>query len=1244
MFKTSDSFRCSVLVFRPSVFSTFDCILSRILSCVAPLLLILGVALCGQVAHAQTAVFSGTQGLNFGTTAVASTSPAQALTFTFTNATAATIGAPLPLTQGACSSANAACHNATSNALDFAVASGGSCDTTTAYGTSAATSCTVNVTFTPTAPGQRNGAVELTNSSGAVIATAYVYGTGTGPMVGFPPATIKTVAGNGANGFGGDGGPATSAQISSPENVALDGAGSIYIADAANHRVRKVTPQGTMTTVAGNGTIGFGGDGGPATSAQLSSPVGVAIDSAGNLYIVDADSNTVRKVIPSGTITTVAGNDTAGYSGDNGPATSAQLSFPEGVAVDTAGNLYIADTLNNVIRKVSLSGTITSFVGNGTLGFSGDGGQATSAQLSNPFGVAASAGNLYIADFANDRVREVNLSTGIITTAAGNGTQGFSGDNGPATSAELSNPTSVAVDGVGNLYIADINNNLVRKVNTSGTITTVAGNGSQGFGGDNGPATGAKLFFPQGVAVDGVANLFVADLGNRRIREVNISSAPSLSFATTNVGSVGSNTVTVQVANIGNGPLTFESTPTVSLNFGLAANTCISGTSIPVGGSCDVEAFFAPTVPGNPLTGSIILTDNAFNAASAGFTQTITLSGVAPVPPPVVNRVLPSAGSPSGATVVTITGNYFTGATSVTFGGVVAPSFVVVSDTQITTVSPAGTLGSTVDIVVTTPQGSSGTSAADKFQYAIALAAAATSPSVTLALGTAANFTPVTATNGVPPYSYAISSGTLPTGLNINASTGAISGTPTASVTNAGYTVTVTDAAAETASAGFTLTVNQTAQSINFTQPASPVVYGVAPISLSATANSGLSVALSVASGPGTISGSTLTVTGVGTIVIAANQPGNAIYSAAAQVTRSLVVNSSTLNISANNTSKVYGTANPVFTGTVAGQQNGDTFAESFSTTATQSSPVNTYAIVPNVTGTNLGDYTVSAANGTLTVTQAASSVSLIASASSINAGQTLALTATVIDATPNSIGTPTGTVVFLDGATQLGTVALTNGAASLTVNSLAPNVAHSLTATYAGDTNFSGSGVSVPVAITVGGSLDFILGAPSSVDLSTTAGGTVTTNFDIAPLSGSYAGPVSFSTTGLPTGATASFSPDSIAANTSTQQAVALSVQLPKTTASNVDNDPWRPAAPVALGVLLLPFATVRRLRKSLSGRITMLVLLFAVGFAGGASLSGCSGGGPAVKTPTSQTYTVTVTATAGSLTHSFQINITVQ
>ena len=324
---------------------------------------------------------------------------------------------------------------------------------------------------------------------------------------------LSLIAGNGTSGFSGENGPATSAQLSSPSGLAVDSAGNLYIADTGNRRIRKIS-NGVITTVAGNGTLGFSGDNGPAISAQLNFPFGVAVDSTGNLYISDA--NRIRK-ISNGVITTAAGISgfPGGFSGDNGPATSAQLSEPTGLAVDSAGNLYIADTGNNRIRKVS-NGVITTVAGGGT---GGDNGPATNAALNlilPSSGVAVdSAGNLYIGE--PDRIRKV--SNGVITTVAGGGAPApLVGDNGPATSAPLSYVYGVAVDSAADLFIADHDSERIRKV-ANGVITTVAGGGYSL--GDNGPATGAQLNFSQGIAVDAGGNVYIVDSSNSLIRKVS---------------------------------------------------------------------------------------------------------------------------------------------------------------------------------------------------------------------------------------------------------------------------------------------------------------------------------------------------------------------------------------------------------------------------------------------------------------------------------------------------------------------------------------------------------------------------------------------------------------------------------------------------------------------------------------------------------------------------------------------------
>ena len=341
---------------------------------------------------------------------------------------------------------------------------------------------------------------------------------------------ISTVAGAGSFGFGGDGGPAAAGQLRSPSGVAVDGAGNLYIADTDNHRIRKVDATGTITTIAGTGEPVVGlivwdvGDGGPATAAPLSSPGGVAVDGGGNVYIADTGRSRIRKVDAAGVISTVAGSFLGGFGGDGGPAVEAALYYPEGVAVDGAGNLFIADSLNDRIRKVDAAGVISTVAGTGSFGFSGDGGPAVEAQLNDPADVTTDgAGNLYIADRYNDRIRKVD-SAGVISTVAGTGESlgGFSGDGGPATAALLSSPEGVAVDGAGNLFIADRYNDRIRKVDSAGVISTVAGTGESfgGFSGDGGPATAALLSSPEGVAVDGAGNLFIADTDNHLVRKL----------------------------------------------------------------------------------------------------------------------------------------------------------------------------------------------------------------------------------------------------------------------------------------------------------------------------------------------------------------------------------------------------------------------------------------------------------------------------------------------------------------------------------------------------------------------------------------------------------------------------------------------------------------------------------------------------------------------------------------------------
>jgi sugar lactone lactonase YvrE len=314
---------------------------------------------------------------------------------------------------------------------------------------------------------------------------------------------------------------ATETEISLVDGIAVDRKGNIYIARRANNIISRVDTKGNMTRFAGTGEFGFDGDGGKATDAKLKIPAGLTFDKKGNLYIADRNNHRVRKVDTRGIITTIAGNGTAGFSGDGGKATEAMLKHPSGIVTDDKGNIYISDRSNDRIRVVNSKGIISTIAGNGMDGFKGDSGPATKAQLSRPFGLALDKkGNLYIADRGNNRVRRVNPQ-GIIHTVAGDGGFFFMGDNGPAYRASIAGPTGVAVDKNGVLYIADRNNNRVRSVDTQGMIRTVAGTGQQHYNGDSELARDSNLYLPFGVALDADDNLLVIDRSHYRIRQID---------------------------------------------------------------------------------------------------------------------------------------------------------------------------------------------------------------------------------------------------------------------------------------------------------------------------------------------------------------------------------------------------------------------------------------------------------------------------------------------------------------------------------------------------------------------------------------------------------------------------------------------------------------------------------------------------------------------------------------------------
>jgi uncharacterized protein (TIGR03437 family) len=455
--------------------------------------------------------------------------------------------------------------------------------------------------------------------------------------------TISTIAGNGVAGFSGDAGAAGLAQLNSPSGMALDKSGNIYVADSGNQRIREILTNGTINTVAGNGTAGYAGDGAAATSASLFRPSAVAVDGSGNLYIADAGNNVIRKITGSN-ISTIAGVYALGpgYNGDGATAINSQLNNPLGVAVDTAGNIYIADFGNNRIRKIGTDGKISTFAGTGIAGVLGDSGAATRATLNGPRAVAVdAAGNLYIADSNNQRVRVVTASNGVITTVAGTGTAGFLGDLGPANKAQLNQPRGVGADNAGNVYIADYSNSRIRKVSLNGAIATIAGNGRIAYSGDGGPATSASLQFPLAALTDTSGKVYIADTQNNVVRQLT----PDASTAKPAVSPGG-------ILN----PLEFGGSTTLAPGSwveiygtdlasiardwtgafdGINAPTLLGGTNVSIGGVPAALSYVSPgqvnaQVPSTVATGAqnVVVTSTAGAGAPVSVTVQATQPGL----------------------------------------------------------------------------------------------------------------------------------------------------------------------------------------------------------------------------------------------------------------------------------------------------------------------------------------------------------------------------------------------------------------------------------------------------------------------------------------------------------------------------------------------------------------------------------------------------------------------------------------
>jgi large repetitive protein len=1083
---------------------------------VAMLLLVLG-------AHAQS---------TFGPEPVGTASAAQTVTVPIT--TAGTETSVEVLTQGAAG-------------LDFAVGTG----TSNCTGSLAAsTTCSESVTFTPTAPGVRYGAVVVVGtvaSTTTVLGTAFINGTGTGALGVLVPGDTIPVAGQADTYLGsvGDGGPATSAVLYLPSSEAIDGVGNLYIADTAHNRIRMVCAKansavisgttcsgaGIISTIAGNGDGGYSGNG-PASSSTVSSPGGVAVDGAGDVYVADTGNNVIREIVAAtGEIVTVAGGATTvcpgktDSVGDGCPALQATLNGPLGVSLDSSGNIYIADTNNELIRMVALStGNITAVAGDGyinstgTGGYNGDGIKAITAELNTPYAVAFDAsGNMYIPDSANNRIRLVTAISGAITPAslistfAGDGTQGYEGDGGLAASAELWAPSGVALDAAGNVYIADTQNQAIRKVNSaSGNIETLikSGEGSVYFNGNFGVV---GLYGPTGISLDSSGDVYLADTLDMVIREVQ-SNFTALDYKTAVRQGSQSGTIPVTIENDGNADFDITAiTPSVNAQVDATTTTCVvAPPAMDVSTDCIVGAIFAPTVSGDPLTANIDVTSETLNSP-----LDILLVGNAEA----VN---------STTTAVTSAPNPSNFGQSVTF------------TVTVTTGAGTGSLTGTVSIadtyngVTTTLASGLALNASGVATFAITTLGVGQHSIVASYSGDSAHFASTSTANGVAPLIQVVNentSTTLTTSVNPSApgqnvtftATVAISGgggvTPDGTVTFMdGTTVLGTVALASGTATYSTATLaigihpitavfsgdasneingstskvlNQDVQApstIALVSSLNPSTYGTsvtftATITSSATTGPTGTVNFydgTTKIGSGTLSGSPAVATfatatlSVGTHSITAVYVGDANNSSGTSNVVSQVVNKATSNVaiaSSLNPSNLG--QNVTFTVTVTaatgtGTLNGtvtitDTFNGNTTNLATglavNGSGVATYQTAAlavgshSIVATYSGDTDHATSTSSPALIQTLDESTTVALVSSLNPsvfGQNVTFTATVT-VTGSGTVTPDGTVSFMDGTTLLGTGTLAAGVATYQTAALAVGV-HSITAVYGGD------------------------------------------------------------------------------------------------------------------------------------------------------------------------------------------------
>ncbi len=986
--------------------------------------------------------------------------------------------------------------------------------------------CVVPITFSPGYPGERLLSLIVTTSTGT--ATFPLNGLGLGPQVVLSPGTITTVAGTGTAGYTGDSGQATAATLKGSYKTAVDAQGNLYIADTLNNVVRKVTAStGAITTIAGSGTAcakstATCGDGGQATAANLNAPSGIAMDGSGNLYIADRGDNRVR-VLNTGTgvISTLAGTGVASYTGDASAANVATLSGPTALTVDQYGNLYIADTGNNAVREIEASsGIINTLAGSGTACVSsiaacGDGVAATAANLSAPAGIAIdSVQNIYIADTGDNRIRLVTASTGVISTVAGTGTAGSTGDGAAATSAKLNAPAGVAVDSARNIYIADSGNHTIRLVpSTTGIINTVAGNGSVCSGtatcGDGAASTSATINNPTGVALDPQSNLYITDSGDNRVREVNALSA-AYTFASTPLGSTSTDSPqTLTLLSSGTTTLNFPipgsgTNPAISSSFTVGngsscpqlTNSSSSQGQLAVGATCNYLLSFSPVAVGT-IHGSLVIKDNGETPSSSGM-QTVSLTGIGTQAAPT--QTLSSSNlSPQFGQSVTLTDTFtavagvfptgtvtfYNGATSLGTGTISGSGVATLATAQL----PIGT-----DTITASYPGDTNF-------------AAGTSNSVTEVVGKAASSSTLTSSNLTPNVGQAVTltdtvsqvNGVVPTGTvtfyngSTSLGTGTLNSSGVATLTtsslpvgtetitatyggNTTYGSSTSNAVTETVSKNTgsnTLTTSNATpafgQAVTLTDTLA-AVNGIVPTGTVTFYNGSTSIGTGTvnSSGVATLTTSTLPI-GTDSITASYGGDSNDNTSQSNTVTETVGKATDSGTLTTSNATPVFGqsvtltdtltSVNGIIpTGTVT-FYNGTTAlgtgtvnASGVATLTTSALPVGT----DSVTATYGGNATYNSSTTpaiTETVTKGTDVGTLTSSNTTPTFGQSVTLTDTLTSI--NGV-VPTGTVTFYNGTTAIGTGTVnSSGVATLTTGSL-PAGTDSITASYGGDTNYS--------------------------------------------------------------------------------------------------------------------------------------------------------------------------------------------